>query len=290
MNDPINRIKWKARSGIFDLLFRQNGSLSVMPLAGGFEADVCRIVIDGSSFVLKQWNKIIQPDVESQYNLLDALFNRGFPVPQPLAWGMDQEGYPALLTSFNGEPIPKVDQPLLAIFAGKLSEIHKIHLADLAAPKLQKPDLVSYFYPRIELHPDLHVLLMQLVESSNMKQDRLIHGDFNLGNILEEAGKYTIIDWTDGQPGDPRFDIAWSVMSASIYAGPEHASFYRSAFQVETNYTTDELELFEAIACIRWLLINRLVDLKEGEDTIARVKGILRDNVYLSERLIDQNL
>lgn len=287
MNNPIDLVTWKVKSKTFDTVFERDGPSSVMPLAGGFEAEVLRIFMNGSGFVLKKWNKTIKPDVESQYNLMAALFNRGMPVPEPLAWGTDQDRHPVLLTSFNGEPVGKVNEPLLAMLAKQLSGIHKISLEESDTSKLRKQDFISFFFPWIRSHPDLIHILIPLIERSDMKQDRIIHGDLNMGNVLQEAEKYTIIDWTDGQPGDPRYDIAWSVISVWIYSGADYASFYRSAFLSETNYTTGELEMFEAMACIRWLLINRIIDLGTGKDTIARVKGILKDNRYLSEKLIN---
>ncbi|KYP82069.1 hypothetical protein AYW79_05880 [Ferroacidibacillus organovorans] len=68
---------------------------------------------------------------------------------------------------------------------------------------LARCDFVEYFYSGIEAFPSMKEELIRLIASADMNMDRIIHGDFNLGNIVEENGRYTVIDWTNGQFGDP---------------------------------------------------------------------------------------
>ncbi|WP_338080758.1 phosphotransferase family protein [Cohnella luojiensis] len=114
----------------------------------------------------------------------------------------------------------------------------------------------------------------------------VIHGDYNLGNILESDGKYTIIDWTNVQLGDPRYDIAWSIILIWIYVSEKYSSTYRSEFITMNNYTANELEKFEAIACLRWILLNRIANLPKRHNTISTVRTILMKNKYLNEGLL----
>ena len=116
-----------------------------------------------------------------------------------------------------------------------------------------------------------------------MKSEHLIHGDLNLGNVLEYNNELTVIDWTNGQQGDPRYDIAWSVFLLQIYNGESFASFYRKSF-IDL-FTNSELEAFEAIACIRWILLHRSVGLSKEAETLRRVRGILQKK-HLSENLL----
>jgi aminoglycoside phosphotransferase (APT) family kinase protein len=167
-----------------------------------------------------------------------------------------------------------------------LTEIHRFPLEELDVSLLQKHDFISYFYPTIEDHLDIRNLLEQLVKNSGMKQDRIIHGDYNLGNILNADGKYTIIDWTNGQLGDPRYDIAWSIVLMRIYVGDRYGTVYLSSFLAENQFTVDELEIYEAIACLRWILLNRITDLPKGKDTFKRVKNILKNNTFLNENFL----
>lgn len=282
MGDPIRDINWMVTSKVIDSLVEQSSSLTIIPLDSGLEAEVTKICTAESSFVLKVWNRNSKPDVKCQYKLLDALYNRGLSVSKPFGWGLDKNINQVLLTSFDGSPINKVNQSKLTKLAKILTNIHRFPYKDLDSSLLQKHDFVSYFYPRIEEHQDIKNLLIRLTKSANLKQDCLIHGDFNLGNILEAEGKYTIIDWTNGQLGDPRYDIAWSIVLIKIYVGERYGSAYLSAYLSQNQYTNEELELFEAIACLRWLLLNRTVDLSKSSNTITRVKSILKNNLQLN--------
>nr|WP_240703172.1 hypothetical protein [Cohnella luojiensis] len=107
-----------------------------------------------------------------------------------------------------------------------------------------------------------------------------------MGNILESDGKYTIIDWTNVQLGDPRYDIAWSIILIWIYVSEKYSSTYRSEFITMNNYTANELEKFEAIACLRWILLNRIANLPKRHNTISTVRTILMKNKYLNEGLL----
>jgi hypothetical protein len=286
MKNMIRDINWIEGSSVIDYLSDHSASLTAIPLDSGLEAEVTRICIFESSFVLKVWNRTSKPNVEIQYKLLNAFYTRGLSVSQPLGWGLDKNMNPVLLTSFDGSPIVKVNQSLLITFVKMLTEIHRFPLEELDASLLQKHDFIEYFYPVIEDHIDIRNLLEQLVKNSDMKQDRIIHGDFNLGNILNADGKYTVIDWTNGQIGDPRYDIAWSIVLIRIYVGERYGAVYYSSFLSENQYTADELELFQAIACLRWILLNRIADIPKGKDTFTRVKNILKNNTYLNESFL----
>ena len=79
----------------------------------------------------------------------------------------------------------------------------------------------------------------------------MIHGDYNLGNILDNwtfTDTYTIIDWTNGQYGDPRYDMAWSVFLITVYNGRSYGDMYRAQFARSASYayTLEEEQVFEA--------------------------------------------
>ncbi|OPA75349.1 aminoglycoside phosphotransferase [Paenibacillus selenitireducens] len=286
MTDPMREINWLAKCDEIDSLIEQgSSSLTYIPLDSGLEAEVTKICTDETSFVLKVWNKTSKPDVKLQYKLLEVLYDQGLSVSQPFGWGVDKNNNQVLLTSFDGTPIHKLNSSKLTQLAKILMNIHKVSLEDLNGA-LPKHDFIRYFYPGIEEHLDIKNLLVQLVESTVMKQECIIHGDFNLGNILEAEGKYTIIDWTNGQLGDPRYDIAWSIVLIRIYVGEKQGSIYRSAYLSENVYTKEELELFEAIACLRWIILHRNGYLPKTDSSTRRVKSILKSSVHLNENLL----
>lgn len=287
MTNPIRNIDWmEISSEVHSLLQPEDSCVTILPMKSGLEAEVTRISIDGLHFVLKVWNRDSKPNVHAQYKLLEALYSRELPVSKPYGWGLDRDENPALLTSFDGSPIEKANQSLFKALTNILTQIHRMPLQDIDEPGLPKHEFIDYFYPGIEEHIDLKDLLVQLVECADMKQDCMIHGDFNMGNVLEAEGTYTIIDWTNGQLGDPRYDIAWSMVLIKIYGGMRPSSHYLSAILSETPYSYEELELFEAMACLRWILLHRMAYLPIRKGTISRVRNILKGNRHLNEDLL----
>ncbi|HEY4391849.1 MAG TPA: phosphotransferase, partial [Paenibacillus sp.] len=194
---------------------------------------------------------------------------------------------PVLLTPYDGEPINKLNKSILSMLVQKLTALHRFPIVELRGFSLPKHDFIRYFFPEIEKHGDIKLLLEQLVPKVNMQQNSIIHGDYNLGNILYMNGEYSIIDWTNVQLGDSRYDIAWSILLMRIYAGVRNGTTYQSLFINEGAYTSDDLELFEAIACLRWILLSRIApQLPKGKDILFRVRNILKNNQYLREDLL----
>ncbi|MGE7224343.1 aminoglycoside phosphotransferase family protein [Paenibacillus glucanolyticus] len=268
------------------LLLEDDTTLSVTPLDSGLEAEVMKISSPESDFVLKVWNKESQPNVQFQYEILNALHTHGSAVSKPVGWGYEVNGHQVLLTSYDGTPIDKVDQPKLKKLAKNLNDVHKFPLDRLTGSALPSYDFIDYFYPQVDQHPDIQDLLVKLVQRADLKPVCMIHGDYHLGNILESEGKLTVIDWTNVQIGDPRYDIAWSIILMWIYVSEKRASFYRAAFCAEGRYGEDELELFEAIACLRGILLFRANNLPIRHDTISRLKSIVTTNQYLHGKLL----
>lgn len=285
MNDLIDNIIWKENSTDFQPLLLQAALVNITPLDSGLEADVFKISTPESELVLKIWNRDSRPDVSLQYKLLESLHHRGIAVSRPLGWGVDENSNQVLLTSYDGTSIRKVNKLKLTEMANMLTEIHESPVETLAGVKVPRYDFVNYFFSGIDGQPDIKELLIQLVDSAGMEQNCLIHGDYHLRNILESDGKYTIIDWTNVQLGDPRYDIAWSIILTWIYVSEEYSSIYRSALLTRSNYTKDELERFEAIAFLRWIMLNRTSNLPQNPSTVSRVRTILMKNKYLDERM-----
>ncbi|MCV4231775.1 aminoglycoside phosphotransferase family protein [Virgibacillus sp. LDC1] len=282
----LREINWLEKSETLELLLEHETTIQVVPLDSGLEAEVVKIATSTADYVLKVWNKKSKPNVQMQYQILNALSSHGRAVSKPLGWGSDRNGNPILLTSYDGTPVQKVDQPKLLKLAKILMDIHKLPLDSLKGSGLPDYDFISYFYPRMDEYPDILHPLMELVQRAGMKQECVIHGDYHLGNILENENELTVIDWTNVQMGDPRYDIGWSIILMWIYVSEKRASFYRAAFCTEKRYEADELELFEAIACLRWVLLSRVDHPPIRKDTIARVRSILTSNKYLNFKLV----
>jgi hypothetical protein len=86
--------------------------------------------------------------------------------------------------------------------------------------------------------------------------------------------------------GDVRYDIAWSVVLIRIYVNAKLANQYRAAFHRMSMIDEHDYEVFEAIACLRWLLLERFGYLRYDDRVRHHVAMIVRDNRYLNDELL----
>ena len=278
MRNPIGIVDWVDKIGIVDDLLNQEAILTTHSMDNGFEAEVTKICSDTDSYVLKVWNESSKPDISFQYRLLNFLFERGLSVSKPLGWGINSNGDKVLLTTFDGMPVLDVNEKKMTDIAKILSTLHQINVKEIGNMQLPKYDFVDYFFPRVREYTDIYNALISLVQTIQIKQEHIIHGDFHIRNILEKNDRYTVIDWTNGQLGDSRYDFAWSLTLLKIYVPERYAYVFRSAYLLENDIQQKELEVFEALACLRWLVLNRSGGVPKDPNAIERVKGLIINN------------
>ncbi|XID90194.1 aminoglycoside phosphotransferase family protein [Paenibacillaceae bacterium WGS1546] len=276
----IDEVDWM-EAGDVEALFPKGADIAVQTMNQGFEAEVVKIVRDKSSWVLKVWSKQAKPDIRYQYRLLSELHDRGLAVSKPIGWGVRGGGDPVLLTSFDGNAIARMDKGKMIEMARILAAIHRLRIEDKI--ELPRYDFIDYFYPGVREHPDLHDILVPLVRLAEVRQERLIHGDYHLFNLVEseDGGRLTVIDWTNGQLGDPRYDFAWSFVLKRIYVSERYAQAFRQAYLAEHPYSPAELEPFEALACLRWMLLRRYGGVPNGADAMKRAEALIRGSALL---------
>jgi len=284
--DSLAGIKWHETNPIITNLIALGAELKFSPLTPGLEADVVKITQGENHFVLKVWNKSSKPDVLHQYRLLEALHRQGIRVSEPIGYGRTESGDSALLTRYHGTTVTKVNPSIFKKIAAVLADIHRVSPDGLEGRALARHDFVTYFFPGVEAFPAMKDELIRLVASADMKMDRIIHGDFNLGNLVEENGQYTVIDWTNGQLGDPRYDLSWACLLLRIYLSESKSLTFLYKYQEEMPIATEELEIFEALACLRWLLLDRIAGVPKHKDTMKMIRTIVKDNRFLNERVL----
>lgn len=285
MVNLLHLIDWKEKNNWeMDKLLSGKETLTVQSMNSGYEAEVAKIMHQGNQFVLKVWNRESKPNVQLQYHLLNVLTQREVLVSKPLAWGVDRKGNKVLLTTYDGLSFQTFSSKNITEMARILSKIHWISPYQIKNVNLPKYQFIDYFFSGIEEYLDLSQLLIQLVKKAQITQSDFIHGDYHFENIVEETGRFTVIDWTNAQLGDKRYDFAWSVFLLKIYAISEkHASLFRSVYISEHSISQDEEELFEAIACIRWILLYRKNRIPIRNNTLEKVQRIIKYNPYLNK-------
>jgi aminoglycoside phosphotransferase (APT) family kinase protein len=105
--------------------------------------------------------------------------------------------------------------------------------------------------------------------------------DYNLGNILVAGERMTIIDWSNAHVGDVRYDTAWASTLLCIYGQPHHASVFLHAYEVNAAApaTRRERAMMEAIAGLRWILLNRSYALPLGNEKQQQVLDVVHQRL-----------
>lgn len=260
----------------------------LLPLTPGLEAEVALVETDAGKFVAKLWNKESRPDIGRQYKLLNMLDAQGVSVSKPYGWGKDEEGNQILLMEYGGHPLTRLDSGILKKLARMLVDVHAFQTGQLPQGVIPTFDFVSYFFPTLEQHADIGLSLQKALDQAQYKQNALIHGDYNLNNVLEQGDRLMIIDWTNGQMGDSRYDVAWSIFLVTVYAGEHFGRQYAELLQDLGAFELQEYPAFQAIACLRWLLLSRISDLPKDASVIKRVRAIVSSNDLLDEGILKQ--
>lgn len=281
----LKAIEWKAKNEILDKLLDQ-AELQWQELEQGFEAEVKKFSAEQESFVLKIWNKGSRPDVEYQYRLLEALYEQGVSVSKPIGWGIHAGSDQALLTTYDGGPVQKLNKDKIKQMAQVLSGIHQVGIQNFAAVQLPAYDFIGYFFPGIREYAALEQALSDLVRQFPIKQACLIHGDYHPRNLVEEGKRLTVIDWTNAQLGDARYDLAWALVLLKLYVSDRHADSLRTFYLQDNPLTEEKLEAFEAMAIIRWILLAKSGGAPTAPVFLQRIAAFIKGNAHLNESAI----
>jgi aminoglycoside phosphotransferase (APT) family kinase protein len=80
------------------------------------------------------------------------------------------------------------------------------------------------------------------------------HGDFHPNNvILRPDGEMVVIDWTNFNVDDYRFDLAWTLLLVYSYEGQEARDFILAEYERYSGKPVAEIAVFEVCACARRL-------------------------------------
>jgi aminoglycoside phosphotransferase (APT) family kinase protein len=185
---------------------------------------------DGEALVLKHAAEAPYVGwLETEAEVLRALAHTPLPVPRVRALVRDGEDAWLLLTRLPGEPVvellPRVPAPerpgWFRRLGGLLATIHVTPVPPAlrtrdATPWRPRPRPVTVAGSSREA-----LTATRLDAPALSPPSVLVHGDFTLDNVLaDEAGPCGVVDWGGAGRGDPRYDVALALLSAS--EGPGH--------------------------------------------------------------------
>jgi len=210
-----------------------------------------------------------------EFHGMRQLFAAGYPVPRVLALERDASpfGKPFMIMErVEGEmmwpylfrsPEPRQSE-LLALFCDLFVRLHRLDwrpfVDDSAAIERAGPyafadgwlALVREALAQFHM-PDVDALLAWM----EARRDRVpcarpapVHWDFHPGNLLLRAdGSATVIDWTQIQVSDPRFDLAWTLMLVGAAEGWQWRDRILTEYERLAGAPVQELDWFEVAAC-----------------------------------------
>jgi aminoglycoside phosphotransferase (APT) family kinase protein len=115
-----------------------------------------------------------------------------------------------------------------------------------------------------------------------------VHQDFHPANILVSPdGRLKVIDWTNFDVTDYRFDLAWSLVLANAYGGAVMRSLILQGYERHAGKPVENIEAFEAISCARRLL-DLSVSLTQGAEAMGMREGaaeVMRANLEPHRRV-----
>jgi len=231
-----------------------------------------------------------------EYDGLQVLYQAGYPVPQVFALECDNspfEGRPFLLMErIPGEmmwPVLDRSQPdraagLITQFCELFVQLHNLDWRAFVSAqdhlRYQEPyifidaflnQLQAAAEPFTELNGFLPVIDWLLTKRDQVPcpQPAPVHWDFHPGNvILKPDGSAVVIDWTQIQVSDPRFDLSWTLLLAGAYAGQSVREMILAEYQRIAGTTVVQLPYFEVASCVK-RLGTVLISLSAGADSMG---------------------
>lgn len=211
--------------------------------------------------------------LEDEFAVLQAAYEAGVKVPQPIRYLPDLAGREAfVMERLDGETIGRriVRMHLPDEFPRQLAEeLAKIH----AIPRERVPFLTAATIERMvdeldeigEPHPAIELGLWWLRENRPPPRPPVVvHGDFRIGNVVvDQRGLVGVLDWEFAHNDDPARDLAFGLVRAWRFGVPEKrlggvadVEPYLERYNELTGFdvTSAELDYWELAGNVGWAI------------------------------------
>lgn len=214
-------------------------------MTGGVSADVYRLELlntngSESSVVLRCHGSTHSGHgAELEFNLLEALFAAGLPVPKPFFVDTSRGllAHPYLLIEFMDGlsfPAETTVEAYIDTMAENLSKVHRTAPKSMPTlpPRMDPLPEILDFLPTDPSWHDLRNYLLQMKDTVYQGAPVLLHGDFWPANLIwSKARIVAILDWEDAALGDPLADVACTCLELRYIHGKEGMLQFREAFE-----------------------------------------------------------
>lgn len=268
---------WETEIFSFDIQYSESGHEAIKPL-------IARIYPGA----------IGADKAKSEFDILQSLAAAGFPVPQVFAIDIESKAFDApsiimerILGSTMMEIMDKGNKSRFSemtdLFGRLFVQLHSLDWRKM--PVVSEADLRADSHTVFKDHLDgyrghlqrHHVgFLSPMVDwlSEHLQEITLLpisvlHRDFHPMNILiDREGKPYVIDWTAAMLGDPRIDVAWSMLLAELHLGGGLQDIILESYQSARGEKLEDMDYFSIDACLR-RLSDILISLSSGASTLG---------------------
>jgi aminoglycoside phosphotransferase (APT) family kinase protein len=313
----------------------------VTSINAGWESDVYTFIIETGSQTAPLRQELVlriyqggsgYSKAATEFNGMHWLHQAGYPVPEVLL--IEREASPLgqpfmvmekvdgrVLWSFMfSQPAP-IRQKLISLFCGLLARLHSLDwrsfipnekLAEMQQPFFfidREMERWRYYANQSSDTGFHHIIKWVEQHRSQMgcTHPAIVHLDLHPGNVLiRPDGSPEVIDWTQVEVSDPRFDLAWALLLIDTHEGAQWRPVFQAEYERLLGMPVEHLELFDVVACAKRLFSVYLsmvsgpetlgmrpgaeVIMKQQFPAIRRVYALLQDRSGLAIPEIEQML
>lgn len=258
-------------------------------ISDGWESEMYAYQISHESALRKLTEKWIlrlypgegaQQKSEREFIAMQKLYQHGYPVPKVVTLGTKESpfGKPFVIMEFiEGRLLWEIMSQAsnneigkwITLFNRLFVQLHEldieIFLDDEKQPAESHPYLFvdEWFanahrmlphFPGTEIYLETIEWLENQRNLLGCEKPSATHQDFHPNNILIQAdGTGVVIDWTNFEVTDRRFDIAWSLVLANAYEGAAVRNLFLENYEQQNGAPLENIGIFEAFASVRRL-------------------------------------
>jgi aminoglycoside phosphotransferase (APT) family kinase protein len=249
-----------------------------------------------------------------EFNAMKKLHEVGFPAPEVFLLELDNSpfGKPfVIMEKINGRPMgavidespDKKKKELITLFCKMFVDLHTLDWRPFAPDtslyatedvyaiinrELSQWQEYVHNFQKNEFDPVFDWLNERILDI-HWERLSLIHWDYHPWNILlRDDGAAYVIDWGNVTVSDFRLDLAWTLLLTSTYRNPEARKIILGEYERIAGYKIEQIEYFEAAACLRRLASVSLslsdgaskLGMRPGAETMMRRNAGHLKNVY----------
>lgn len=259
------------------------------------DGGTAEIFLEESGRVVKLFREWFRKEgADYEYRKSVWAYEQGLPTAEPLGRERYDGREAILLNKIEGESLLQRLQrePHTAAEAAKKFAAYQVRLNSREASTLgdsQRERLVQRLARVEQLNEEERAAVRAELEQLP-DDERLCHGDFHPGNIMENEQGWQVIDWIDATCGHPLYDVARTLLLLGFgtEAGGPRGSMEEAAEVFRGTYLQTYLELtgFEKSDVERWTVPVAAIRLTEPipESEKEKLLGFIRTRIAIPHK------